>query len=190
MIAVSNEEMERWGCPHCGYRSGSMNISCGGSGIWRCGECTRSSCVLAPGVTEAAFTVGDNEQPKLQDHPRRGIPSHGRPDKRPEGHGESAEFFHARGIGTDITPGCFVCGGDKGYYSNIAAFVQCKEAGERVVKLFARGARLDYRDFEPDRVQVKVGACEKHKPNLEALCSLVVPGILTYEIVQAATGLE
>lgn len=58
--------------------------------------------------------------------------------------------------------------------NNIAAFVQCKEAGERVVRMFKKGARLDYRDHEPDRVQVKIGACDTHLPNLvrlEYFCS-------------------
>lgn len=63
--------------------------------------------------------------------------------------------------------------------NNIAAFVQCKEAGERVVAMFPQGAWLDYRDYEPDRVQVKIGACDKHLPNLQKLYELTREGVIT-----------
>lgn len=79
------------------------------------------------------------------------------------------DMFSPRGIGFDRTPGCFVCGGPDGGYSNIAAFVDSKEAGEAIVALFQYGARLDFRPSEPSWVQVKVGACTLHQPNLERL---------------------
>jgi hypothetical protein len=116
-----------------------MPISGGGAAIWACGseECGKTCCVLAKGVTKSTIGFGDF-YPELQEHPRRGIPSHGRPDKKPENEGE---FFHSRGIGLDNCT-CFVCGthdrDGKGHtmLNNIAAFVQCKEAGERVVAMF------------------------------------------------------
>lgn len=114
-------------------------------------------------------------------HPREGIPKHGRPDQRPEGGGD---YFRSRGVGMDHTPGCFVCGGAPGFYSNIAAFVQCRAAGERVVAMFTQGARLDYREFEPDRIQVKIGACEEHLPNLRVLDQLA--GVITTEALALA----
>ena len=184
-IAVSVEEMKKFGCPYCGYRSGTTSISGGGTAVWRCGECGRGCAVLAKGVAKSTVGFGDF-YPELQDHPRRGIPSHGRPDEKPEGGGE---FFCSRGIGLDNTPGCFVCGGGTGLYNNIAAFVQCKAAGERVVAMFKKGARLDYRDYEPDRVQVKVGACDNHKENLGVLSQLTSEGeksIITQEMIQKA----
>lgn len=119
----------------------------------------------------------------LQPHPRRGIPKHGRPDKKPDGGGE---FFRSRGIGLDLTPGCFVCGGEKVLRNNIAAFVQCKKSGKRVVALFSQGAWLDYRRHEPDRVQVKIGACVEHRPNLEKLDALTQDGIITTARIRAA----
>jgi len=81
-------------------------------------------------------------------------------------------YFLSRGIGTDTTPGCFVCGGEtKPWgYSNIAAFVNSKEAGEQCVAMFGgKGAWLDYRGHEPSWIQVKVGACDAHLPNLKVL---------------------
>jgi len=82
--------------------------------------------------------------------------------------------FRPRGIGTDICPGCFVCGdtpSTTGYLSNIAAFVESKEEGEEIVSWFTHGARLDYRDHEPAWIQVKIGACAAHLPNLEWLAN-------------------
>jgi hypothetical protein len=124
--------------------------------------------------------------PELVPHPREGTPKRGRADKRPEGGGD---YFRPRGIGLDTTPGCFVCGGPKDLYSNISAFVGCKAAGERVVAMFDQGARLDYREYEPDRVQVKIGACDKHKTQLEQLGEKTSStGILTEEILQEVLG--
>lgn len=205
LIAVSMDEVNQWGCPKCGYRSGSMPVQMGGTGVWRCGECGESCYVLAEGLTEASFGASEDGMgysipfrtrgqvqegsdppaaagPKpptpgraqLQPHPRRGTPARGRKDIRPDTGGE---YFASRGLGRDKVPSCFVCGeilsGEdrKGPYAhNIAAFVQTKEAGERVVAMFGgKGARLDYREREPDHLQVKVGACEAHVSNLERL---------------------
>lgn len=184
IIAVSVTEYAAFGCPYCGYRSGYSQLSCQGTTSRTCGDCGKCCAVLAEGVTKSAIGFGENcYQPSLQDHPRRHIPSHGRPDERPAGDGE---FFASRGIGLETTPGCFVCGGKSRLLNNIAAFVRTKEAGERVVTMFQTGAKLDYRDFEPDRVQIKVGACDAHLPNLYQLDHLVEDGILTEDKVKSA----
>ncbi len=184
-IAVAGEEVEKFGCPYCGYRSGSSSISGGGTSIVTCGECHQTYAVLAKGVKRSTIGIG-SYYPKLTDHPRWGIPKHGTPDKRPELGGE---FFRSRGIGWDYTPGCFVCGGETGLHRNIAAYVQCKEAGERVVAMFPQGARLDYREYEPDYVQVKIGACTKHRRKLERLHNLTVKheGVILETMVKAVT---
>jgi hypothetical protein len=187
-IAVLSDDVQKWGCPYCGYRSGYSPISGGGTAVVVCGECERSFAVLATGMTKSSIGFGDL-YPELQEHPRKGTPAHGKPDKRPEGGGE---FFYSRGIGLDNCT-CFVCGthdrDGKGHtmLNNIAAFVQTKEAGERVVAMFNQGAWLDYRDYEPDRVQVKIGACDKHLPNLKRLDKLTDDGIITPEMVVTAS---
>jgi len=184
VIAVSETEIRQFGCPYCGYRSGHTSISAFGSNVWICGsgECRKECCILAEGVTRSTIGFG-SFYPELQAHPRRGIPSHGAPDKKPDGGGE---FFYSRGIGMEWELSCFCCGArdyrhrsrdtskpGNGLLNNIAAFVECKAAGERVVAMFQKGARLDYRDYEPDRVQVKIGACNTHLPNLQKLFELV-----------------
>lgn len=190
IIAVAASEVELYGCPYCGYRSFFSNVSGGGSACCRCGECEKQFVVLAEGVEQSNIGIGGGDSeavyPKLQPHPRHGTPSHGAPDKKPD----NGEFFNSRGIGLDTTPGCFVCGGDAGLHNNIAAFVQCKAAGERVVVMFKTGARLDYREHSPDRVQVKIGACKKHAKKLERLETLTAAanGVITAEMVTQAKG--
>lgn len=185
MIAVASSEVQQWGCPYCGYRSGSSMISGGGAAVIVCGECRDTYIALADGIIESPISAGDST-PTLEPHPRRGTPSLGRPDKQPEGGGE---FFHSRGIGKDWCQ-CFVCGANENGHNvvdNIAAFVQCKEAGERVVAMFEGRARLDFRKHEPDYVQVKIGVCTKHKRNLRRLDELVADGILTSEMIIKVT---
>ena len=90
--------------------------------------------------------------------------------------GESLAFG-VRGVGLDMCPRCYVCDskvrgpGKNAYLNNISAFVKSKEEGEKVVEWFKgttenipahERARLDYRDFEPNWIQVKVGACDNH----------------------------
>ncbi|MEX2209807.1 MAG: hypothetical protein WD603_00175 [Patescibacteria group bacterium] len=192
VIVVSAQELEKWGCPHCGFQSGQSLASTGGGTCWICGECGRFSIVLAEGLTESPIEIdegiikvgGNAHGPTLQEHPRKGIPKHGTPDERPDQDG--GEHFRVRGIGRDRTPGCFVCGGEEELYHNIAAFVQCKASGERVVAMFETGVRLDYRDFEPNRVQVKVGACDTHRPNLDRLYELTGDGVINAERIETA----
>lgn len=192
VIAVSFSEFQEFGCPYCGYRSGHAPISSCGAAVWKCGsnDCEKSCIILLRGTNQSTIgfkSKGEIVYPKLQEHPFKGKAAHGNVDKKPEGGGE---FFHSRGIGNDFTPGCFICGGEHGFHDNISAFVQCKEAGERVVSMFKKGlTRLDYRKSEPDRVQVKIGACEKHGPNLVYLNELVAPGIVTEEIIKKAISM-
>ena len=191
MIAISINDLTLWGCPKCGYRSGYSPISGYGGIIWQCGECNEGCVALCDGITVSPYGFGENSvRPTLQPHPRQGIVAHGRPDKRPE---QGGDFFNSRGIGLEWSLTCFCCGATcrdgttgEGYLNNIAAFVQCKAAGERVVAMFKRGARLDYREREPDRVQVKVGACDKHLPNLEHLNTDVRDGVITQEKIKTA----
>lgn len=181
-IAISAKEHFEFGCPYCGYRSGYTPLQGGGAAMWQCGDCGNGCVVLGDGITKAPFSFGDFT-PELQAHPRRGIPRHGRQDKQPEGGGE---FFRSRGIGLDNCT-CFVCGlYFNSIINNIAAFVQCKESGERIVKMFKRGAHLDYREREPDRVQVKIGACDRHLDKLQKLDKLVQDGIITEDKIKIA----
>lgn len=99
------------------------------------------------------------------------------------------EWFSARGIGMDWTLGCFVCGGEDGLRTNVSGFVRSKSAGEHVVEMFRRGARLDYREREPNWIQVKIGACPVHVGNLELLQRLTVEGgcRITWAMVKQAS---
>ena len=86
--------------------------------------------------------------------------------------------FSSRGIGLDSCPGCFVCNKPKrtddptksDLLNNISAFVSSKADGEEIIRWFrGTGARLDWREWEPNWIQVKIGACDKHLPQLKWL---------------------
>lgn len=85
-------------------------------------------------------------------------------------------FFNSRGIGFDRCPCCFVCGAKKRepdidnlYLHNISAFVKSKEDGKEISSWFTKPVRLDYRENEPNWIQLKIGSCTKHLNKLKAL---------------------
>lgn len=186
-IAISQDEFNKWGCPHCGYRSVTTPISGQGAACAFCGECRKGFHILAEGISESPFSTA-GKAPKLQEHPRKGIPKHGNPDLRPEN--GIGEFFRSRGLGFDYKLKCFCCGETaQGVLHNISGIVQCKDSGERIVEMLGdkkEGVFLDYRERMPDYVQVKIGACEQHKSNLEKLHYSVDDGIITEEKIKAA----
>lgn len=83
-------------------------------------------------------------------------------------------YFAPRGIGLNWIP-CFMCGkgGPEDHSQpDMAAYVKGKDYGELVISMFDKLgllANLDYRPSEPNYVQVKVGACVGHQPNLRLL---------------------
>ena len=83
-----------------------------------------------------------------------------------------------------------------GYHSvqpDMSAYVDDKKSGESVVAMFKAEdskAFLDFRPSEPDYVQVKVGACETHLPNLVELQRLAsAHNTITPKIIREAKGL-
>jgi hypothetical protein len=87
--------------------------------------------------------------------------------------------FASRGPGQSWDS-CFVCHelplmdglGDGSAHDNLAAFVQSREDGEAIIRLFAElgcEAHRDYRPSEPHWIQVKIGACPTHRPSLRLL---------------------
>lgn len=101
-----------------------------------------------------------------------------RPEEYPEGiarviaaiNPEHPEYWRARGVGFGVGT-CLVTGETDVGGPDIAGFVSSREAGERVVALFGGRARLDYRDFEPNWIQVKVVVKEEHKDVMTRLMS-------------------
>jgi hypothetical protein len=102
------------------------------------------------------------------------------------------EQFSSRGIGQEWNLHCFVTGtppkGDVDLKPNIAAFVESRQAGERVVAMFNGLARLDYRPHEPNWIQVKVGVLPEHIDALRELDRLTREGgdVISPEIIAQA----
>jgi len=80
-----------------------------------------------------------------------------------------------RGIGKNWGLGCYVCCADDDtiLYNDCAFFVPSRETGEAIEQMISIGAWLDYRETEPNWIQVKIGACDAHLSNLQKLIELV-----------------
>lgn len=174
IIAVSFSAYEKHGCVNCGCEyCYAGNFRGGGCTPVTCGECGNKFLILADGLNESRMGFGKEDgtfdYPKLQQHPRRGITKHKfiLPDVKPEGEGE---YFQPRGVGYDL-----------------AGFVKCKEAGERIVKMFEVLLRrpvktwLDYREYEPAWIQVKV---QEEDADLKKLNKLTQDGIITIDKIK------
>lgn len=115
------------------------------------------------GISELYHLMGAFQQMEIQYFDRMFGPSY---------------HFVNRGIGTESGLKCFVCGSegevDQHYLANISAFVDSKQSGEQIVHECFNGlAYLDYREHEPEHIQVKVGACRKHISCLDELDKIV-----------------
>lgn len=187
--AVSAEEFRAYGCPNCGSGEGTITFCDGKTALI---TCSNPKCGYLFGVLNDAFslhrtTVGIGHcHPTLSVHPRRGIPAEGSFSKALFG-----EFFTPRGIVVADNPGCYACGGKKNHYHRLAGFVTDVSAGRRVVEMFTMGSWLDYLDRPKDHIQVKVGACGAHLPNLRRLNELtrLYSGFISQPIVEASLAL-
>jgi len=83
----------------------------------------------------------------------------------------TTEFFNSRGIGSDSIAMDFITGDpiEGPIAANIAAYVRSKKAGEHIVDMFQGRARLDYREHEPNYIQVKVGVNVENTGALQLL---------------------
>lgn len=94
--------------------------------------------------------------------------------KRDDSNDGPSLHFSPRGIGMDTVNRCFVCGDYRHapYMHNLSGFVKSQEEGQQIVDWFGGLAKLDYSPSEPNHIQVKVGVCEEHRPNLDVLYAL------------------
>jgi len=167
-IAVSADEFKLYGCINCGceYCFG-QGMSGHGCFPVECGECHTRFTILSTGIKESCIGINDYF-PVLEAHPRYGILKHKfeNPDARPE----VGEYFKPRGVGYDL-----------------AGFVVSKKAGERIIKLFESilgeniKTWLDYREYEPTWIQVKV---QEDDIDIKLLNKLTQDGIITKEKIR------
>ncbi len=101
------------------------------------------------------------------------------------------EKFFSRGIGKEWELPCFVTGAppesEWDMKQTLSAFVESRESGERIVRMFNGLARVDYRPRDPDWVEVKVAALPEHIEALKTLHRLTRVGkTITPEIIAQA----
>ncbi len=169
-IAISGKDYSKYGCPKCNciYRK-FEDFDC--SYIVSCIECNTKFVVLDQSVNISLFGFQQNEDkdeyiyPKFQNHPnKKRAHYYIRPDKKPD----IGEYFKPRGVGYDL-----------------AGFVESRISGERIINMFRKilghdiKTWLDYRDFEPDWIQIKVQ--KEDGIDLEELCKLTQDGVITEE---------
>ena len=159
MIAISDSDRREFGCPYCGCDTALVSGSFGGGTFpVSCIECKKNYVVLADGISRSTMGFGTNkkdingkiifEYPVLSEHPRKGISAHKyvAPDVKPE----NGDYCSPRGVGYDL-----------------ACFVKTKMAGERIVEMVKEfedkgvSCWLDYREHEPNWIQVKFSTKEK-----------------------------
>lgn len=73
-LAVSANDANKYGCPHCGGIYGYPIVQDGSSVLWSCDGCGQTSIYLATGVKVSTIGVG-NSYPRLCRHPRKGHPT-------------------------------------------------------------------------------------------------------------------
>ncbi len=168
LIAISGRDYHKYGCPKCNCIYGKPK-DFDYSYVVSCIECNTKFVVLDQLVNVSPFGFQQNEDkekyiyPELQDHPNKKLTHYYiRPDKKPE----IGEYFKPRGVGYDL-----------------AGFVESRIAGERIINMFKKilgynlKTWLDYRDFEPDWIQIKVQ--KEDGIDLEKLNKLTQDGIIT-----------
>lgn len=73
ILAVLASEVAKFGCPHCGGIFGSSPMSGGGSQVWQCADCGKTSIYVADGLERSTIGFGDH-YPDVAVHPRQGRP--------------------------------------------------------------------------------------------------------------------
>lgn len=100
--------------------------------------------------------------------------------------------FTSRGIGQEFGLRCFVTGDDNDGYCmpNISGFVDSKENGEAICA-FVPGSYLDYREHEPNYIQVKIGAHPDQIVKLRRLNDAILElGVIHKTMVEKIIGKE
>ncbi len=97
--------------------------------------------------------------------------------------------WKVRGIGLEFNLPCFITKAgtsEPALKPNISGFVSSKKQGVRLVMMFDGLARLDYREYEPNWIQVKVGVIPQHEKALVELQRRVIQNgnRVTAEIIE------
>ena len=158
MIAISNRDNEKFGCPYCGCDLATLS-DCATRGFFstdrmectvKCMECNQEYLILGDELEQSTFTIpikidgkSKNEYIKVQMHPRRGIPAH--EYKERDGRPTYGDYCEPRSD-----------------YSPLVCFVKSRLAGERIAEMINSfdgiHCKLNYRPDEPRWIQVSISS--------------------------------
>lgn len=216
MIAVKWSAYEKSGCVNCGCEYCYSDGMSGPTTPVICGECNTKFLIVNDDLKMSS--VGFNEEgvmqtllntsrissdmmkknfnsdincveldgfyyPIPQEHPRKGTPKHKfvRPDIRPEN--GIGDFCSPRGVGYDL-----------------ACFVKSKEAGQRITDMINKVNKeydnkgfscwLDYREYEPLWIQVKINYPDEIKATVLAGLIADNGNVITEDIVRKAMDMQ
>lgn len=79
VIAVSAEEVEKFGCPYCGHKPLKSCDSTGDTWDCQCLNCRREYFVLFNGVQQSSIPFNNKYTP-VQPHPRKTLDDLDRPE--------------------------------------------------------------------------------------------------------------
>ncbi len=71
VIAISQSDFDRYGCPHCGNKNGYTLFSVPEAVVWICKrqECGETACILADSVERSPICFDGRLYPSVQKHP-------------------------------------------------------------------------------------------------------------------------
>ena len=62
LLVISNFDLTKFGCPHCGSLEGGIFLENGTCSIWSCGNCAEDSAVVGKSIEEISqFTLRNTD---------------------------------------------------------------------------------------------------------------------------------
>jgi hypothetical protein len=105
---------------------------------------------------------------------------------------KNGEYFNTIKYVLEDASCCFICGREIKNWGNLSAYVKTHESGKRIAEMFNKEVLIDFKESEPNSVQVKVGTCAEHIYHLILLNKLIKVngGVINKTIVNIVTKIS